>query len=133
MRRADSVNPAPDFLHYAVPHMSPMLGEAMKSSSVEADASEGASGSMKPRRWAVMAPDRIALLTLITLFLWLNRSYMAYVACAIWWVHVTAKRSAARGGRYFTTAARLILYLALGCVLANCVAAMLGPRLSLQR
>ncbi len=80
-----------------------------------------------------MAPDRIALLTFITLFLWLNRGYMAYVACAIWWVHVTAKRSAAHGGRYLPTAARLMLYLALGCVLANCVALMLGPRLRLQR
>jgi len=80
-----------------------------------------------------MAPDRIALLTFITLFLWLNRISMACVACAFWWVHITAKRSAARGGRYLPTAARLILGLALGCVLANCVAVMLGPRLRLQR
>jgi len=128
-----SVISAPDFFHSASPHVSPMLGEVMKSSSVDADASERASASMKRRRWTAMAPDRIALLTLITLFLWLNRSYMACVACAIWWVHVTAKRSAVRGGRYLPTAARLILCLALGCVLANCVAVMLGPRLRLQR
>ena len=128
-----SVNTAPDFFHHTLPPVSPMLGEVMKSSSVDADASERASASMKRRRWTAMAPDRIALLTFITLFLWLNRSYMACVACAIWWVHVTAKRSAARGGRYLPTAARLILGLALGCVLANCVAVMLGPRLRLQR
>ena len=133
MRRADSGNSAPNFLHQSLPHVSPMLGEVMKSSSVDADASERASASMKRRRWTAMAPDRIALLTFITLFLWLNRISMACVACAFWWVHITAKRSAARGGRYLPTAARLILGLALSCVLANCVAVMLGPRLRLQR
>ena len=133
MRQADTVNPAPDFFHYAVPHVSPMLGELMKSSSVEADASEGASGSIKPRRWAAMAPDRIALLTLITLFLWLNRSYMAYVAFVSGWVHTSAKAAAASGEGYFSTAARLIFYVAVTIALYSGVVYMAGSGFCQQR
>ena len=104
----------------------------MKNGSVELDAYEGVLASMKPRCSSAIASKRVALLALMTLCFWLNRWPWVYLVCVAWWIHFTAKWSAARGEGYLSTAARLILYVAVGGVVAICVAAVLDPRFRLQ-